>query len=305
MINFVIKPDITKKVDVIQDPSHHEFKRGEDLFNELSAHFETVREFTMKQKVEKADNDWYKHCGIATKKLIKEIPELSDSINEFVVAHMIESLMYDDKLQLLNYIYSISEFKNPSVGLYMKTYFQANSIQTSSLHAIIMYDMGMLKIMKLDKTKWVDTTHEDRREIARSPELQKYVQFDKDIYTNDDLVGFIGYEKNKPNLVFKNKYIKRPRDLGAKCDEAGKANVIELLNKVIGSVKYTKQNTQKLVDASGKLVHDVTRSEELCVSLEFILRHYDRIKKDNKRWFLTPEMAIYQKLYTVYDKRVL
>jgi superfamily II DNA or RNA helicase len=304
MINFVIKPDITKNDDVIPDPTHNEFKRGEEIFNELSIQFNIAREFTTKNKVEKADNDWYKHCGIATKKLTKEMPELKESINDFVVAHMIESLMYHDKLHLLNYIYSIPEFTNPSVGLYIKTYFQTNSIQTPSIQVIIMYDMGNLKIMKLDKTKWIDTTHEDRREIARLPELQKYVQFDKDIYTNDDIVGFIGYEKNKPNLVFKNKYIKRPRDLGAKCDEAGKANVIELLNKVIGSVKYTKQNTQKMVDASGKLVHDVTRSEELCVSLEFILRHYDRIKKNNRRWFLTPEMAIYHKLYTVYDKRV-
>ena len=164
--------------------------------------------------------------------------------------------------------------------------------------------MGELKIMKLDQMKWVDTTHEDRREIARIPELQKYVQFNKDLYTTDDLIGFIGYEKNRPNLVFKNKYVKRPRDLGAKCDEAGKANIIELLNKVLGTIRYTKQNTQKMVDSSGKLIHDATRSEELCVSLEFILRYFDHIRKDSKRWFLTPEMAIYHKMYTVYDKRV-
>ena len=32
---------------------------------------------------------------------------------------------------------------------------------------------------------------------------------------------------------------------------------------------------------------------------EILLRYFNKIKKNNKKWFLTPEMAIYYKLYTV------
>ena len=42
---------------------------------------------------------------------------------------------------------------------------------------------------------------------------------------------------------------------------------------------------------------------EICVLEEFILRffnEYPKNGKDGKKWFLTPEMAIWHKLYTVF-----
>jgi hypothetical protein len=38
----------------------------------------------------------------------------------------------------------------------------------------------------------------------------------------------------------------------------------------------------------------------LCVLEEFILRYFNTNKQDGKKWFFTPEMAIYHKLYTVF-----
>ena len=42
---------------------------------------------------------------------------------------------------------------------------------------------------------------------------------------------------------------------------------------------------------------------ELCVLEEFILRFFNehpKNGKDNKKWFFTPEMAIYHGLYQVF-----
>jgi hypothetical protein len=34
---------------------------------------------------------------------------------------------------------------------------------------------------------------------------------------------------------------------------------------------------------------------ELCVLEEFILRYFEKTNKDDKIWFITPEMALYHK----------
>ena len=39
---------------------------------------------------------------------------------------------------------------------------------------------------------------------------------------------------------------------------------------------------------------------ELCVLEEFFLRFFNADKKNGKKWFFTPEMAIYHKLYQVF-----
>jgi hypothetical protein len=74
------------------------------------------------------------------------------------------------------------------------------------------------------------------------------------------------------------------RTTGARCDQATKAKTIAMLNKIVGSEKWTKENTKKIVDAG------------LCIVEEFVLRKYNKERKNNKIWFLTPEMA---KIYKV------
>jgi hypothetical protein len=79
--------------------------------------------------------------------------------------------------------------------------------------------------------------------------------------------------------VFKVKDILNTRNTGARCDEAGKAKTIKLLNTIIGHEEYTKDNTKGMVQ------------QELCALQEFTLRLYNLQKKDNLVWFLDPEMA--------------
>jgi hypothetical protein len=112
----------------------------------------------------------------------------------------------------------------------------------------------------------------------------------------------MGYEKNNKYLVFKTKDILSKRDTGARCDEAGKTKTLEILNKIIGEEKYTKENTKIIKGDDKNVIQEAMGHTELCVLQEFILRYFDRIRKDGKKWFFTPEMAIYHKLYTIHVK---
>jgi len=74
------------------------------------------------------------------------------------------------------------------------------------------------------------------------------------------------------------------------------------LNKIIGEEKYTKENTKIIKDDDKNVIQDAVGHVELCVMQEFVLRFFDRIRKNDKKWFLSPEMALYHKLYTIHVK---
>lgn len=176
---------------------------------------------------------------------------------------------------------------------------------------------------------WVEAGPEDQREIALSDEAKKELNIDKSRFNN--LVGFIGYEKNNKYLTFKTKNMDSKRDTGARCDESGKDKALKKLEFILDKTKYNKlimtpklrkveENTKDekgniikitkfdlVLDENENPIEEITGHSELCVLLELILRYLndEEIKKKNKDdknpkvYFLTPEMAIYYKLYKI------
>ena len=252
------------------------------------------------QKVPRGDDNWYKHCGIVIKKMSNEYPEMKEYLIEFLISHMIETLLYNGKLNLMNFIYSLENIDKDKdiVEYYSKKYFEEKSIVTNNFNAFILYDLNKMKVMILNENnKWVEAEPEDKRELLASPEGKKSLTFNDKQYNKN--VGFIGYEKQNKYLVFKTKDMTSKRDTGARCDEAGKEKTIKKINDIIGETKYTPENTKMQKDANGRVIRESISHNELCIIEEFILRYYNKIKKNNLKWFLTPEMALYHNLYQV------
>jgi hypothetical protein len=256
----------------------------------------------MKQtKAPRGDDNWYKYSGLVIKKMSKDFPESKKYLIKFLVAHMIELLLFNEKINLMNYLYSLQSIKQDSLEWYAKDYFEKNTFSTEKFIVFITSNLNKIVIMILDeKNTWIESTPEDRREIAASKETKKFVAFELSDYNN--IVGFIGLEKNYKYLIFKTKDMLSKRDTGARCDESGKTKTIQILNKIIGEEKYTKENTKIIKDEKGDIVQEAIGQVELCIWQEFILRYYDKIKKNNKKWFITPELAIYYKLYNIFIK---
>jgi hypothetical protein len=308
MIQFEIKQNIVKPVidkrnlnKVLIEEEEDLFPEGKRILDEMQVNFDITREFTKETKVPRGDDNWYKHCGIVIRKMSKEYPETKNEnlLIHFLVAHMIEQLLYEDKLNVMNYLYSLSSIKQGSLEWLAKEYFDTNSIATKSFTVFIMYKLNKRMIMILnDKNKWVEAEPEDQREIAASKETKEYLSMKLEDYNK--IVGFIGYEKSNRYLVFKTKDMNSKRDTGARCDESGKVKTLNKLNEIVGGNKYTNESTKAKKDEDGNIISEAIGQVELCVLQEFILRYYDVIKRDGKKWFFTPEMAIWHKLYTVF-----
>ena len=101
-------------------------------------------------------------------------------------------------------------------------------------------------------------------------------------------------------LAFKTKNMTSKRDTGARCDQATKNKNLTKLNEILGENKYTIENTKAIKDKDGNVIQETMGNIELCVLKEIILRYFNITERNNKKWFLTPEMAIYHKLYTIF-----
>jgi hypothetical protein len=103
MINFELKQNIVKQVidkrninnKVIED-NEILFLEGKQIIEEMTVNFNITKEFTKQNKVPRGDDNWYKHCGIVIKKMSKEYPESKKHLISFLVAHMLELLLFDD-----------------------------------------------------------------------------------------------------------------------------------------------------------------------------------------------------------------
>jgi hypothetical protein len=307
MINFVINPHIVKHVidnRIVKKKLEHKDKDQENrdqeeetnlIIDEMKLNFNLCNEFTKQTKVPRGDDNWYKHCGIVIKKMKNEYPESQKYLIGFLAAHMIELLLYDEKHEIMNYLYSLDNIEKGTFEWFAKEYFMMNSITTKKFTAFIMYKLNKRIIMILnEKNKWVIAQPEDQREIASAKETKEYLSFNPENYSK--IIGFMGYEKSNRFLVFKTKDMTAKRDTGARCDESGKSKTLQKLNEIIGENKYTAESTKANKQEGKEAVGHV----ELCVLQEFILRYFNTIEKNGKKWMLTPEMAIWHKIYTIF-----
>ena len=306
MINFEIKQDIVKPVidkrnlnNAIIGEEQISFPEGKRLVDEMKVSFDITREFSKIPKVPRGDDNWYKHCGIVIRKMSKDYPESKEYLISYIVAHMIELLLFDEKLDVMNYLYSLDSIQEGTFEWIAKEYFETNSITTRSFTAFVMYKLNKPMVMILDKeNKWIEAEPEDKREISASTEGKDFFTMKPNEYNK--LVGFIGYEKSNRNLVYKIKDMTAKRDTGARCDEAGKVKTLQKLNEIVGETRYTNESTKVQKDADGNIISEAIGHTELCVLQEFLLRFFNTIKREDKKWFLTPELAIGYKLYTIH-----
>jgi len=288
MINFELNAEFAKKESPQAAPTHEERElqlsvdmdkktekdvKTNDLIALYQAEYDLALSFISEARVPRGDDNWYKHCGVVMGRLMKEYPDISlEELKGYLIDHILDLLLYEDKLLLLNYITKLQIVDETSFEYKIKSYFDRFIIKGAGLTGIIMYNKDDRKLLILNADDmWVDAEREDQKDLTNAIK-EKYTinssQFNQ-------YVGFIGYEATNKYLVFKVKDNLAKRTLGARCDQATKAKNLVLLNKVVGvDDKYTKDNIKPLTDSS------------VCCLQELLMRHYNSREKNGKIWFL-------------------
>jgi hypothetical protein len=253
------------------------------VLKELIAKFDLTMSFANNsENVPRGDDDWYKHCGVTIRKLIKnEIMTIEDA-KQLLVENLVDMLSYSEKVNLMNYIYSVTKFQEKSIEHLIKTYLENKIIKTKRLTSIILILEDKIQVMLLKNKKWLKGEPEDDREVAI--EVAKKLDFTK--FELNNLIGFIGQDTRNKYLIFKVKDMEAKRNTGARCDEAKKAKKVQIIKDLLGEDmfnKYTNGTIKGLVQP------------ELCSLQELLFRFYNKIKKNNKIWFFDHETAILSK----------
>jgi hypothetical protein len=267
-----------KKEDSLNAPSQEN-----NVLNEIREKFDLAMSFANSDdNVPRGDDNWYKHCGVTIRKMIKNEIFTKQYATQCLVEHLVDMLMYDEKILLINYLYSLSEFQENTFEYYVKKYIDSKIVKTKSLTSIILFSANKMHVMLFKNKKWHQAEAEDEREVS----IAIIQQSDFKNFSLNNYIGFIGFDNKNRYIVFKVKDMEAKRNTGARCDEALKSKKIVILKSIMGEDlfdKYTEGTTKGMVQP------------ELCSLEEFLFRYFNKIKKNKKLWFFDFETAIIYK----------
>ena len=225
------------------------------------------------QTISRGENNWYKFCSLTLNKLEEEGVS-RELLLQFLVAHIVDMCKFEETTALLNYIYfnnnGLNEFQEK-----IKSYLDSN-ILVGKETGFFTQEKGKYKLLIKKETKWELAEAEDFTDLQE--EIKEIIN--QNVPNLSSVVGFIINFKSD-YMVFKTKDMtsKAKRNKGARCDQAGKADILKTLNLIVGENKFTKENTK------------TKTAIELCSYQEFTLRYYSEIKENDKVWFLYPGLA--------------
>jgi hypothetical protein len=292
----IIKPVIDKRVideNVFEEEiEEHILIEGKNVLDTMFNNYTLTLETS---KLQRGNDNWYQLCGIVIRKMTKENDIVSaeteqerlEILEKFLIEHIVDSLMMNEKIDLLNYIYANKglETKLPKEQerlkrFYgkMKKYLLTKLIVSKGVTGIVLFNgqsrINNLNIFVLQDDKWIPAKPEDKRDLG-DVILKKYR-----LKTNlSHYVGFIGFENNIKYMVYQIKNTENERSTGFRCDQSGKDKIITILNDI---------------ETDNRFVSKVTKdsAKELCVRQELTLRSFENQNLDNKTWFLDTETAI-------------
>ena len=318
MVKFQIKTNVAKPVidkrNIILDKDKESeivakmHMSGKKVFETMFENYALTLKTT---KVERGNKDWYELCGVTIRKMASEeeiVPgdtyqERMETLKNYLIEHIVDSLMMNDKIDLLNYIYSQPELDSKLTEkdmLYffekMRIYLTSKLITSKGITGIILFNGPSRKeniniyVLNKETNEWKPAEPEDKNDLEPGI-ISKYHLKEK----MNKYVGFIGFETDLKYMVYKVKDTENKRSTGYRCDQSGKDKIMSLLNDIELEDKYISKVTKEGV-------------HELCVKQEFTLRsleQQEREKPKNKQitYFLDTETAIMNE-FEKKDKKI-
>jgi hypothetical protein len=243
--------------------------------------------------------------------VIKEIQQFDKIIDTILIEHIVDMQDFNDKLLLYQYLYSdraraISD-NQQQLEEKIKLYLEKSVIKTSkNLVGIILFDNNVEHMYILNATAtpiWIPATPLQKGQLLQAiKEDPRFIINKSNINT---IIGYISYD-TKYGYTFKIKNNELKRHTGASCDQMNKDKKTQLLNMLAGYEKYKKYDKEekevkgksKEKSKKEKKEGDTTGmiKEQMCSLIEFMMRYYTIINKDDKIWFLNNDKYILNKI---------
>jgi len=258
-----------------------EFKKNLEEFNSEKQSTEKV----------KANESWYKNCGRVFNELSTKYAIPENFIYKHVVEHMLDIIPISEKLIICDYILSRNRepLEDTIIEPIVQQYFEKRVLRRKldDRIAVVLADDVKYNMFIKPETEnetvehWIPVEPAEKDLFIKdSVEAfsREFIIERKDTKLNT-IIGFMIIFKEK--MVFKIKIInKKKGNKGSYCFNAGKNDVIKLLNTLLDDTVYNTENTENI------------NQNALCCLFEVLVRYYTETQKDGKIYFLTPEQTI-------------
>ena len=252
-------------------------------------------------------HDWYKHAGNVMNVLTKNHKISESEFKEHLVYHNLDTMSLKNKLVLVQALYggksTLDEDTHDILG-YMQSYFDERIIKSDNKDTGILLfhtygDTSNYVVYQQDKLNnmlWTDVEEDDLEDYKMSI-IDKFI---KPKNTYNQTIGFMYLSKND-NIDFKMKDLSEKKNIvGIFCESKGKSDIIKRINSILPSKMYTDDNiVQTIQIEESKNGQTIKKSKKngifktgLCAMMEILLRHMNKHKKDDKKWFFSKEEAI-------------
>jgi len=262
---FTVSIDSKKNTNKKEKPQK---TKDKELVDNLNKKYQKV---FSKHTIQRGESDYYIYCSKIFDNF-KTMGFQQSILETLMIEHLLQSLLFNDTVELINYLYyniKLSTFEDK-----LKQYYDKFLLKSKSIIGLLLTKNNKQHLMIMNTDNWTSGEAEDYRDLLG--------EIERLIVRREKMSKYVGFmtEFKKEYMIFKTIDSKDPKSKGARCDQATKSNVINLLNLIIGEDKYTKQNTK------GR--HQI----EFCVLQEFILRYFNYIGKDSNVWFVSPIEAV-------------
>lgn len=250
---------------------------------------------------------WYNTLNEIKTHLKVEYGMTENSLRAHVVSHMMDNLVFTDKITLLNRMFdgnweapkrTLEEEKQEldTMEALIVEHFEDKMMtaKNGDVGIILTKDNKTTRAFVLRDGVWTESNNE----IEYKPLLQSSDY--NDIYVTPpeliaDTIGFTEWFKNdrEETFIMKVKKTTNSRTRGARLTDISLKKLILHINDVLGETKYNIINIRDYL---------ISSKEKLEVLLEIILREYNDTNKNDKHWYLNNEQGIINKIVTLSKK---
>jgi len=265
-----VSKQIEKEDDVHED--------AVELIRKMASQYDIVFS-QIRQNIASGEKNWYKHANHVMDSISAEYFIPMDILKEYVIYHMLDLTMFQNKLVLLKYLLSPdrveldSHVETDIIPICMK-YFDKKMMIVGETQVVFLTkeNVSKLYIRENPTSDWEEADAEDYKQYESL--IARFVIPKNKM--NDDIIGFVNMFKNK-DMVFKIKDVRQKRNnVGARCgDSTTKSDVVKALNTLV-------RDDNK---------YDDTFHIGLCVLIEMLLRWYSETEKDGKIYYFDPEQT--------------
>jgi hypothetical protein len=286
---------------------------SDQVLRETAGDYTKALEYLQAQKIphglirDKPKISWYSVANDITQHLKTEYSMSENSLRAHVVSHMIDNLVFADKITLLNRIFD-GKWEAPKRTIEEETkelysmeeliadYFEDKqaTAKNGDVGIILTKDNKITRVFVLKEGVWIESENEiEYRNILISEDYRNNYIVTPELLA--DTIGFTEWFDNTKErvFIFKVKKLTNDRERGARIKDISIKELIKLINDILGEPKYNAVNIKD---------YKTNTKERLSVLIELILREYNDTNKNDKHWYLNNEQGIINKIVTLSKK---